>query len=70
MLQIKKSVSISNTAGAAVFAAPVICLVCTVLAHFSNYNNTQQLQISSPQSPHLELIEVSHKEMSSILVDQ
>ncbi len=43
--QIKKSVSISNRA---VFAAPTIWLVCTVLAHFFSYNNTQQLQISSP----------------------
>ncbi len=46
--KLKKSVSISNRAGAAVFAAPIICLVCTVLAHFSSYNNTQQLRISSP----------------------
>ena len=48
MLKIKNCVSISNRAGAAVFAAPIICLVCTVLAHFSSYNNTQQLWISSP----------------------
>jgi hypothetical protein len=39
---LKKSVSISNRASAALFAAPIICLVCTVLAHFSSYNNTQQ----------------------------
>jgi hypothetical protein len=48
MLKIKNCVSISNRAGAAMFAAPMICLVCTVLAHFSSYNNTQQLRISSP----------------------
>jgi hypothetical protein len=48
MLKIKNCVSISNRAGAAVFAAPIICLVCTVLAYFSSYNNTQQLRISSP----------------------
>jgi hypothetical protein len=48
MLKIINCVSISNRAGAAVFAAPIICLVCTVLAHFSSYNNTQQLRISSP----------------------
>ncbi len=46
--KLKKWVSISNRAGAAVFAAPIICLVCTVLVHFSSYNNTQQLQIYSP----------------------
>ena len=50
MLKIKNCVSISNRAGAAVFAAPIICLVCTVLVHFSSYINTQQLQISSPIS--------------------
>jgi hypothetical protein len=48
MLKIKNCVSISNRAGAAVFAAPIIFLVCTVLAQFSSYNNTQQLRISSP----------------------
>ena len=48
MLKSKNCVSISNRAGAALFKASIICLVCTVLAHFSSYNNTQQLRISSP----------------------
>jgi hypothetical protein len=54
MLKIKNCVSISKRAGAAVSAAPIICSMCTILAHFSSYNNTQQLRISSP---HPELIE-------------
>ncbi len=67
MLKIKNCVSISNRAGAAVFAAPIICLVCTVLAHFSSYKIHKNYEFPHPQP---ELIEGSHKEMSSILVDQ
>jgi hypothetical protein len=51
MLQIKKSVSISNRAGAAVFAAPITShdamFLRKVLAHFSSENNKQDLRISS-----------------------
>jgi hypothetical protein len=50
MLQIKINFSILNRAGAAMLAAPIIghdamltLLVCTVLVHFSSYNNTEQL---------------------------
>ncbi len=54
MLKIKNCVSFSNRAGAAVYAAPLICSVCTVLAHFSvtTIHNNWEFHL-----PHPELIE-------------